>query len=86
ERNLNMASMITCIANAYDNLRRNTPEQEALSLTDALNWMDRRLAVDFHPLLLKKFRELVKGQATEDVDTRSGSHPLRPINKPNSSR
>ena len=78
--------MITSITNAYDNLRRNTPEQDALSLTDALNWMDRRLAVDFHPLLLKKFRELVKGQAKEEVESRSGPHSLGPISRPRSSR
>jgi putative nucleotidyltransferase with HDIG domain len=62
-RQLNMASMIICITNSYDNLRRNRWKQKALSLTDALNWMDRQVGVRFHPLLLKQFRALVKAQA-----------------------
>jgi putative nucleotidyltransferase with HDIG domain len=66
-RDLNMASMIVCITNSYDNLRRNRPESQALSLTDALNWMDLRFGTHFHPLLFKKFRALVKAQAGEEV-------------------
>lgn len=64
-RDLNMASMIVCIANIYDNLRRNRPESKAVSLTEALNRMDRRLGTFFHPLLFKKFRAMVKAQAAE---------------------
>lgn len=66
-RDLNMASMIVCITNSYDNLRRNRPESEAVSLTEALNWMDRRLGTWFHPLLFKKFRAMVKAQVREAV-------------------
>lgn len=66
-RNLNMASMITFITNSYDNLRRNRPEHDALSLTDTLNWMDRRLGTHFHPILLKQFRALIKAPAEEQV-------------------
>jgi HD-GYP domain-containing protein (c-di-GMP phosphodiesterase class II) len=66
-RDLNMASMIVCITNSYDNLRRNRPESEAVSLTEALNWMDRRLGTWFHPLLFKKFRAMVKAQVREAI-------------------
>ena len=65
-RQLNMASMITFIANSYDNLRRNRPKRKALSMTEAINWMDRKAGEIFHPLLLKQFRALVKTQAKED--------------------
>lgn len=66
-RQLNLASMITCIANSYDNLRRNRAEQNALSLADALNWMDRQAGKHFHPLLLIKFRALAKEQVKEKM-------------------
>jgi len=66
-RKLNVASMITCISNNYDNLRRNRPGQDAISLTNAINWMDRRFGTHFHPLLFKKFRALVKAQAKEEI-------------------
>jgi putative nucleotidyltransferase with HDIG domain len=66
-RQLNLASMITCITNSYDNQRRNRPEQAAQSLTDALNWMGRQGGTYFHPLLLKQFRALVKAQAREEA-------------------
>ncbi len=66
-RQLNMASMITFITNSYDNLRRNRPKRKALSLTDAINWMDRKAGEIFHPLILKQFRALVKAQAQEDL-------------------
>ncbi len=62
-RDLHMASMISFITNSYDNLRRNRPEQDALSLTDTLNWMDRRIGTFFHPTLFKQFRAMVKDQA-----------------------
>ena len=62
-RDLNLASLITFIADTYDNLRRNRPGRNALSLSDTLNWMDRKAGTLFHPLLLKKFRALVKAQA-----------------------
>jgi putative nucleotidyltransferase with HDIG domain len=63
-RELNLGSMITGIADYYDNLRRNRPEQSALSLAEALNRMGRNMVEMFHPLLLKKFRTLVKAQAS----------------------
>lgn len=66
-RDLNMASMIVCITDSYDNLRRNRPENHALSLTDSLNWMDLRFGTYFHPLLFKKFRAMVKAQAEEEI-------------------
>ncbi|MFB0520207.1 MAG: HD-GYP domain-containing protein, partial [Desulfatiglandales bacterium] len=67
QRQLNLAAMITCITNSYDNLRRNRPEQGAVSLTNALNWMDRQAGKYFHPLLHKQFRALVKAQAQEEL-------------------
>jgi len=65
-RDLNLASMITFITDTYDNLRRSRPGKNALSLSDSLNWMDRKAGTLFHPLLLKRFRALVKAQAEED--------------------
>lgn len=65
QRDLTMASMIVCVTNSYDNLRRNRPEGRALSLTEALDWMDLRFGTHFHPLLFKKFRALVKAQAED---------------------
>ena len=62
-RQLNMASMLICITNSYDNLRRNRWKRKAFSLTDALNWMDGQIGIRFHPLLLKQFRAMVKAQA-----------------------
>jgi HD-GYP domain-containing protein (c-di-GMP phosphodiesterase class II) len=62
-RDLNLASLITFITDTYDNLRRNRPGRNALSLSDTLNWMDRKAGTLFHPLLLKRFRALVKAQA-----------------------
>jgi putative nucleotidyltransferase with HDIG domain len=60
---VNFGSMITGIADSYDNLRRNRQDKDALSLTEALNHMDRKINETFHPLLLKKFRSMVKAQA-----------------------
>jgi HD-GYP domain-containing protein (c-di-GMP phosphodiesterase class II) len=65
-RHLSMASMIILITNSYDNLRRNRPKRKALSMPEAINWMDRKAGEIFHPLLLKKFRTMVKTQAQED--------------------
>ena len=62
-RDLNLASLITFISDTYDNLRRTRPGRNAISLSDTLNWMDRKAGTLFHPLLLKKFRALVKAQA-----------------------
>lgn len=62
-RELNLGSLIAGIADCYDNLRRDRPERTALSLTEALNHMDKVLGERFHPLLLKTFRNLVKAQA-----------------------
>jgi HD-GYP domain-containing protein (c-di-GMP phosphodiesterase class II) len=66
-RELNMASLLLCITDTYDSLRRNRPEQAALNLTQALNWMDQRIGLNFHPILFKQFRALVKGLAKEDI-------------------
>jgi HD-GYP domain-containing protein (c-di-GMP phosphodiesterase class II) len=64
---LNLASMIIGITDRYDNLRRNRPGRDAMSLTSTMNWMDRRLGSHFHPILFKKFRGLVKAQAKDEV-------------------
>jgi len=66
-RDLNMASMITCITNSYDNLRRELPNKHALTLTGAIDWMDRRFGTQFHPVLFKRFRAMVKAQAKEEI-------------------
>jgi HD-GYP domain-containing protein (c-di-GMP phosphodiesterase class II) len=62
-RELNLGSMITGLTDCYDNLRRNRPQQSALSLAEALNHMDKNMGEMFHPLLFKKFRTMVKAQA-----------------------
>jgi len=62
-RQINMASLIIGLVNAYDNLRRDRPEQKALSLTAAMQEMKRGMGSAFHPLLLKQFRAMVKDQA-----------------------
>jgi hypothetical protein len=51
-RELNMASLLLCITDTYDNLRRNRPEQAALNLTQALNLdgSEDRLKLPPHPL------------------------------------
>ena len=66
-RDINLASLITFITNSYDNLRRDCPGHTVPSLTEALDWMDQRMGTHYHPLLYKKFRELVKAQVDEDV-------------------
>jgi HD-GYP domain-containing protein (c-di-GMP phosphodiesterase class II) len=63
-RELNLGSMIALIADTYDNLRRDRPEQRALDMTETLNAMNQGAGKDFHPLLFKAFRDLVKAQAT----------------------
>ena len=62
-REHNLGSMIACIVDCYDSFRRNRPEQNALSLAETLNHMDKNMGEMFHPLLLKAFRNLVKAQA-----------------------
>jgi len=62
-RQINMASLIIGLVNAYDNLRRDLPNQEAFSLTAAMQEMKRGMGSTFHPLLLKQFRAMVKDQA-----------------------
>jgi HD-GYP domain-containing protein (c-di-GMP phosphodiesterase class II) len=62
-RDLNLASLITFITDTYDTLRRTRDGRNAASLSDTLNWMDRKAGTLFHPLLLKRFRALVKAQA-----------------------
>jgi len=64
-RELNLGSMIALIVDTYDNLRRDRPEQKALAMADALNTMNQRVGKDFHPLLFKAFRDLLKAQAKE---------------------
>jgi len=66
-RELNLGSMIASITNTYDNLRRDKPEQKALTMTETLNRMNQGAGKDFHPLLLKAFRDLVKAQAKETL-------------------
>ena len=66
-RDLNLASLILCVTDTYDSLRRNRPEHEALSLTEALNRMDQGIGTLLHPLIFKQFRALVKAQAQEDI-------------------
>ena len=66
-RYLNMAGMITCIVNYYDNLRRNRPEQKALSLTEAVNRMNKQTGAIFHPLIYKQFRVLVKAETKKEL-------------------
>ena len=63
-RELNLGSMIALIADTYDNLRRDRPEQRALSMSETLNTMNQGVGKDFHPLLFKAFREMVKAQAS----------------------
>ena len=63
-RELNLGSLITGLTDCYDNLRRNRPQQVALSFAEALNHMEKKIGEMFHPLLLKKFRTLVKAQAS----------------------
>jgi HD-GYP domain-containing protein (c-di-GMP phosphodiesterase class II) len=67
QREPNVASMITGISDVYDNLRRRQPGRAALSLTDTLNWMDKKAGTFFHPIVQKYFRQLVKAQAKEEV-------------------
>jgi len=62
-RELNLGSMIAFIADTYDNLRRDKPEQKALSMAETLNTMSQGAGKNFHPLLFKAFRDLVKAQA-----------------------
>ena len=64
-RELNLGSMIALIVDTYDNLRRDRPEQKALAMADALNTMNQGVGKDFHPLLFKAFRDLLKAQAKE---------------------
>jgi HD-GYP domain-containing protein (c-di-GMP phosphodiesterase class II) len=74
-RELNLGSLIAGITDCYDNLRRDRPEQSALSLAEALNRMDKNMGERFHPLLLKRFRALVKAQAQDQVTPLiSGDH------------
>jgi HD-GYP domain-containing protein (c-di-GMP phosphodiesterase class II) len=63
-REFNLGSMIASITDTYDNLRRDRPEQKALSMAETLNAMNQRAEKDFHPLLFKAFRDLVKAQAS----------------------
>ena len=56
--------MVALIADTYDNLRRDKPEQKALSMAETLNTMSQGAGKNFHPLLFKAFRDLVKAQAS----------------------
>jgi putative nucleotidyltransferase with HDIG domain len=64
-RDLNLASLIAGVADAYDNLRRNRPGEKALSLSEALNWMENKKGLQFHPLVLNGFRGLVRAQVQD---------------------
>jgi HD-GYP domain-containing protein (c-di-GMP phosphodiesterase class II) len=66
-RSLNLAGMITGITNCFDSLRENRPGRTALSLADTINWMDQRGGTQFHPVLFKRFRSLIKAQVKEEV-------------------
>jgi len=59
--------MITCITDTYDNLRRHHPNRASLSLTDTLNWINRKSGTFFHPIVHKHFRNMVKAQAEEEI-------------------
>jgi putative nucleotidyltransferase with HDIG domain len=61
-RELNLASLITSIADSYDNLRRKHLGRPAFSLQEAILWMDRRAGSRFHPVLHKRFRTLLKAE------------------------
>ena len=65
-RQLNLASVITAVADIYDNLRRNYLGKSPLSLTDAIHWMDRRAGTVFHPLVYKGFRAMIKTLGQEE--------------------
>jgi HD-GYP domain-containing protein (c-di-GMP phosphodiesterase class II) len=41
--------MIASIAYTYDNLRRDRPEQKALSMAETLNTLNQGAGKDFHP-------------------------------------
>jgi HD-GYP domain-containing protein (c-di-GMP phosphodiesterase class II) len=66
-RDLNLASIITCITDTYDNLRRHHPNRASLSLTDTLNWIDKKSGTFFHPIVHKHFRNMIKAQAEEET-------------------
>jgi HD-GYP domain-containing protein (c-di-GMP phosphodiesterase class II) len=65
-RQMNMASLITAVADTYDNLRRDYLGKSPLSLTDAIHWMDRRAGTVFHPLIYKGFRGMIKALGQEE--------------------
>jgi HD-GYP domain-containing protein (c-di-GMP phosphodiesterase class II) len=65
-RQMNMASLITAVADIYDNLRRDYLGKSPLSLTDAIHWMDRRAGTVFHPLIYKGFRGMIKALGQEE--------------------
>jgi HD-GYP domain-containing protein (c-di-GMP phosphodiesterase class II) len=66
-RQLNLASLITNITSTFDRLRESRPGHTALSLTDSIHWMDRQAGIQFHPVIFKKFRDLIKAQGQEEV-------------------
>jgi len=67
KRELNLSGMITCIADTYDNLRRNRPTQKALPMKKVLDWMDFQIGKRFHPVLLKRFRAMVKDLSKDEL-------------------
>jgi HD-GYP domain-containing protein (c-di-GMP phosphodiesterase class II) len=62
QRELNLASLITCVADTYDNLRRNHPGHSAVSLKDAVDRMDRQAGSRLHPVLYSRFRKMLKAE------------------------
>ncbi|MBW1996338.1 MAG: HD domain-containing protein [Deltaproteobacteria bacterium] len=67
KRDLNLSGMLVCIADTYDNLRRNRPTQKALPMKKVLDWMDLQIGKRFHPILLKKFRAMVKDLSKDEL-------------------
>jgi HD-GYP domain-containing protein (c-di-GMP phosphodiesterase class II) len=66
-RQLNLASLITSITSSFDRLRESRPGHTSLSLADSIHWMDRKVGMQFHPVVFKKFRNLVKAQSQEEI-------------------
>jgi len=67
-RDLTLAGMIACVADTYDNLRRNRPTQKALPMTRVLDWMDSQIGKRFHPIVLKRFRSMVKDLSKGEIN------------------
>ncbi|MBW1979975.1 MAG: HD domain-containing protein [Deltaproteobacteria bacterium] len=66
-RQLNLASLVVAIANAFDNRREHRPGRAALSLADTIRWMDSQVGTRFHPVLYKRFRRLIRSQSEGEL-------------------